>query len=117
MSQSKTARASVAATFRHGVVPLHPRVPTGAGRTSGAGARPTIRCYGRVVGGFYGSIQFRADDSEGVLAIVREIANGSSDRFLCGPPLNGWVGVYPSGNGQDERIVRACAGKWSGELF
>ena len=69
------------------------------------------------VGGHYGSIQFRADDRNEVLPILQSIASDGERRFLCGPSLNGWVGAYPSGNGQDERVAEACAARWPRELL
>ena len=31
-------------------------------------------------------------------------------RFLLGPPLDGWIGVYPDGAGQDFAVALALRG-------
>ena len=69
------------------------------------------------MGGFYGSIQFRSDDRDAVLRLAETIAKERACKFLCGPPLRGWIGLYPNSNGQDEGIASALAETWPGELL
>jgi hypothetical protein len=66
------------------------------------------------MGGFYGSVQLRCEDRAKVLAASEAVAREMNVKCLVGPPLNGWVGVYPEGNGQDhtvgQRIAAAVGG-------
>jgi hypothetical protein len=69
------------------------------------------------MGGFYGSIQIRSDDRSAAKAVVEEVANELQFRCLLGPSLSGWIGVYPAGNGQDERLGAAIAGRIGGIVW
>src|SRR5690348_11725413 len=69
-----------------------------------------------IMGAFYGSIHVRTEDRAAVLAAVAQIARKQKTRFLVGPVLRGWVGVYPSTNGQDQGITRALARKLNYDL-
>jgi hypothetical protein len=66
------------------------------------------------MGGFYGSVQLRTGDHAAVLAAATAVAEAMNIKCLVGPALNGWVGVYPEGNGQDhtvgERLAAAVGG-------
>jgi hypothetical protein len=68
------------------------------------------------MGGFYGSVQIRSEDRDSVRAAVERIATGRR-RFLIGPPLGGWIGVYPSGSGQDFGVAKDLAARLPGELI
>src|SRR5438045_1452946 len=61
------------------------------------------------MGGFYGSVNVRTNDRAEVVGVLDEVAKKTRTRFLVSPPLNGWVSVYPSGSGQDEKISRQIA--------
>ena len=65
------------------------------------------------MGGFYGSIQVRSEDRERLKAIVERIAGTTGDRFLLGPPIDGWIGIYPGNHGQDERVGQQIANEIS----
>jgi hypothetical protein len=69
------------------------------------------------MGGFYGSVQVRGAEREAIKSVVEKLAGKMDLRFLIGPELGGWVGVYPAGHGQDIRIGREIARKLSGDLF
>ena len=69
------------------------------------------------MGGFYGSVQVRGAERKTIITVVEKLAGKSDLRFLIGPELGGWVGVYPVGHGQDTRIGCEIARKLSGELF
>ena len=45
------------------------------------------------MGAFYGSVQLRSEDRDGVKAAADEVARQRQIRMLIGPTLNGWVGV------------------------
>ena len=66
------------------------------------------------MGGFYGSVQLRTADRGRVLAAAGAVARELKIKCLVGPALNGWVGVYPDGHGQDhtvgERLAAAVGG-------
>jgi WD40 repeat protein len=69
------------------------------------------------MGGFYGSVQVRGADRNAIKSVVKKLASKMDLRFLVGPDLGGWVGLYPAGHGQDTRIGREMARKLTGELF
>jgi hypothetical protein len=52
-----------------------------------------------------------------VLSRLTDLARTSGRRFLCGPPLGGWVGAYPNERGQDEQVAAELANQWPGELL
>lgn len=62
------------------------------------------------MGAFYGSVYVKSDQ----IGAVKEVLDGlatRSRRFLVAPPINGWVTIYPSDHGQDERVSKAIAKK------
>jgi hypothetical protein len=61
------------------------------------------------MGGFYGSVQVRTTDRNAVKAATESVATVRKIRCLVGPEINGWVGVYPEGSGQDESVGQAIA--------
>lgn len=69
------------------------------------------------MGGFYGSVQFRATDRALVMPAIEAVARARGARFLVGPPLDGWVGAYPSDGGQDESLAHELVSQWPGELL
>jgi hypothetical protein len=69
------------------------------------------------MGAFYGSVQVRAEDRDRVKAAADEVARHWQIRMLIGPVLNGWVGVYPEGSGQDGTVSRDLAQRISGDVL
>ena len=69
------------------------------------------------MGSFYGSVQIHGADRNTIKSVVEKLASKQELRFLIGPELGGWVGVYPADHGQDTRTGRAIARKLSGEVF
>ncbi|MDR3619833.1 MAG: hypothetical protein P4L85_10830 [Paludisphaera borealis] len=67
------------------------------------------------MGAFYGSVQVRSEDREAVRSALEKLAR-KGGRFLLGPSLNGWIGVYPDGGGQDFGVAKSLARKLSGEF-
>jgi hypothetical protein len=61
------------------------------------------------MGGHYGTIHVRTDNREPVRAAVESLAAGGKKRFLIAPPLDGWVTVFPSENGQDSKVSKKLA--------
>ncbi len=61
------------------------------------------------MGAFYGSVQVRTDDRSGVKSAAEKVARALHARLLVGPVINGWVGLYPDMNGQNEPIGAAIA--------
>ena len=61
------------------------------------------------MGAFYGSVQVRTTDRPAVKLATELVAKGRSIRCLIGPELNGWVGVYPKGPGQDDSFGKDIA--------
>jgi hypothetical protein len=68
------------------------------------------------MGAFYGSIHVRTADRANVLAAAEKLARKDT-RLLIGPALRGWVALYPSGNGQDERLGRLLAKRVPGDVI
>ncbi len=68
------------------------------------------------MGGFYGSVQIRGEDRDSVHSALDKLAK-KDRRFLLGPSLNGWIGVYPNGAGQDFGVARDLARRLKGELI
>jgi WD40 repeat protein len=69
------------------------------------------------MGGFYGSIQIRGVDRNAVNAVVDKLAKKRNLRFLLGPQLGDWIGVYPEGGGQDSKVGREFARELGAELI
>lgn len=68
------------------------------------------------MGGFYGSVQIRSDDRDAVRTALEQLAK-EQRKFLLGPPLNGWIGVYPDGGGQDLGVASELARRLKVELI
>ena len=68
------------------------------------------------MGGFYGSVHVKGADRVQVRSALEELARKKKKRFLLGPFLNGWIGVYPDGGGQDLAVVRDLAKRLTGEV-
>jgi WD40 repeat protein len=66
------------------------------------------------MGAFYDSVQIRSDDHEAVRTLLEELARKKKRRFLLGPVLNGWIGVYPN---QDVAAARDLARRLRVELL
>ena len=64
------------------------------------------------MGAFYGSIYLRIKDRNRVRSALEGLAGDTP--LLLAPALDGWVGVYPAGHGQDSelagKIARAVGG-------
>ena len=69
------------------------------------------------MGGFYGSVQVRTEDRRRLVHVAGQVATAQGIRCLIGPLLEGWVGIYPEGAGQDDRIGQAIAREISGEVL
>ena len=69
------------------------------------------------MGCFYGSVQIRGNDRLAVQTAIEDLARESRICCWLGPPLDGWIGVYPIGHGQDPSIARALAARLGGDVF
>src|SRR6516162_6366 len=69
------------------------------------------------MGSFFGSVHFRTSDRDAVHRTLQELAAKRKGRFLVGPPLAGWLVVYPDSHGQDEALVKVMAKRFSGEML
>jgi WD40 repeat protein len=67
------------------------------------------------MGAFYGSVQVRSENRD-VLRSALEKLSRKKKRFLLGPPLNGWVGIYPEGIGQEFRVARDLSRRLPDEI-
>jgi hypothetical protein len=66
------------------------------------------------MGAHYGSIQIRSTDQKAVVKSVETIARARNIKCLVGPAFNGWVGVYPESNGQDDAVGADIAKEFGG---
>jgi hypothetical protein len=69
------------------------------------------------MGGFYGSVQVRTEDRQAVLRAANAAATRAEIRCLIGPVIEGWVGVYPQGAGQDRDIGQSIARELGGDVL
>ncbi|HEX5245433.1 MAG TPA: hypothetical protein VFW23_19390, partial [Tepidisphaeraceae bacterium] len=61
------------------------------------------------MGGHYGSIQIRSENRQLVTAVAEEVAKAKQIHILVAPPVNGWIALFPEGNGQDDAVGHAVA--------
>jgi hypothetical protein len=69
------------------------------------------------MGGFYGSVQVRSEDRDGVKAAAESVARALRTRMLIGPVIDGWIGIYPEGSGQNERVGKEIAVSVGGDVL
>lgn len=69
------------------------------------------------MGGHYGSVQIRSEDRIAVKAVAEQVANTRKTRLLLGPVIDGWIGLYPENNGQDEKVGQEVARLLDGYVF
>src|ERR1700704_1139097 len=69
------------------------------------------------MGAFYGSVQVRSEDRSGVKAVAEEVARALHASMLVAPVIDGWVGLYPDMNGQNEGVGAAMAGRMDADVL
>ena len=69
------------------------------------------------MGASYGSIHLKTEDRDLVRDVLIRVAAAGHVKFLAGPALNGWIGIYPSGNGQDPTVSAAIASQFPGSVL
>src|SRR5450756_945194 len=69
------------------------------------------------MGAFYGSIHVRAEGSDVVQRVLDEVAKEAGCKFLLGPPLNGWISVFPENSGQSDQVSASIAKHLAGEIL
>jgi len=57
------------------------------------------------MGAFYGSILIRTENSDMVQKALDEVAKVADCKFLLGPPVNGWISVFPDNGGQGALLL------------
>jgi hypothetical protein len=63
------------------------------------------------MGAHYSSIQIRSEDFGAVKTAVDSVAAECRKKFLLAPPIDGWIGVFPDGSGNDEHCGALLAKK------
>jgi hypothetical protein len=63
------------------------------------------------MGGHYGTIHVRTEDRGSVQSAVEKLNCENARRFLIGPPIGGWVTVFPEHNGQNPDVSHKLAAK------
>lgn len=61
------------------------------------------------MGGHYGSVQVRSENRDRVKAVAEQVAREKQIHILIAPPVNGWIALFPEGNGQDDSVGKAVA--------
>jgi hypothetical protein len=69
------------------------------------------------MGSFYGSVQVRSEDRSAIISAAEQVARDRKIKALVGPLLDGWVGIYPENNGQDEGVSEAIAALVSADVL
>ena len=69
------------------------------------------------MGAFYGSVQVRGDDRDAIRPAVEGLSRETGRKFLLGPSLDGWIGIYPDDCGQDLGLAGDLARRLPGEVF
>ena len=64
----------------------------------------------------FSSIQIRTDARNGVKRVIHDLSRKQKRKFLIGPDLGGWIGVYPEWC-DVTKLCRAIARRLSAELF
>jgi hypothetical protein len=70
-----------------------------------------------LMGAFLGCIQVKTGDRKAVLEAATAVAKQLEIQCLVSPVLSGWIGVYPSGNGQDQRVGEELAKRLGGTVW
>ena len=66
---------------------------------------------------FFGSIYTRGVDRQTVLRVLQEMSEKHSLRFLLAPEIDGWIAIYPSDHGQDDKVAAEIAGRLKTEVL
>jgi hypothetical protein len=66
---------------------------------------------------YFGSIYTRGIDREAVRRALPEIRKKHSCCFLLAPEIDGWIGIYPSDHGQDDKVSAEIAGSLRTEVL
>ena len=61
------------------------------------------------MGNFWGSIHVRSEDRDALVPLLTEIAADGQVKFYIGPPVGGWIAIYPHEHGQDTKIGQRIA--------
>jgi WD40 repeat protein len=61
------------------------------------------------MGAFYGSILIRTENSGEVQKALDEVAKITDHKFLVGPPVKGWISVFPDHSGQSDQTSAEAA--------
>jgi len=69
------------------------------------------------MGAFLGSTQVKCGDRKAVLAAATAVAKQLDIQCLVSPVVSGWVGIFPSGNGQDQRVGEELAKRLGGTVW
>ena len=70
-----------------------------------------------LMGAFLGSTQVKCGDRKAVLAAATAVAKELEIQCLVSPVVSGWVGVFPSDNGQDQRVGEELAKRLGGTVW
>src|SRR5260370_10894785 len=69
------------------------------------------------MGSHYGSIQIRSTDTDLLKRELESLAVDGKARFYIGPPINGWIGVYPTEHGHSADISAEIAKRFPGDII
>jgi WD40 repeat protein len=69
------------------------------------------------MGTFYGSIHVRTEKSDEVQKALDEVAKAANCKFLVGPPVKGWISVFPDNGGQGDETSIETAKRLPCDIF
>jgi hypothetical protein len=59
------------------------------------------------MGGFFGSVYTKDINRDKIRRTLLKVGKQRRCQFLMAPEIDGWVGIYPSGSGQDVKVSEA----------
>ena len=69
------------------------------------------------MGTFYGSILVRTENSDEVQKALGEVAQVTDHKFLLGPPVSGWISIFPDRSGQSDKTSVEIAKLLPNDIF
>src|SRR5215469_12897446 len=69
------------------------------------------------MGAHYRSLQIKGDNRDAIIAALENLARTHKAKFLVGPEIKGWIGVYPDDDASAGTIAAALAKELNATLL
>jgi hypothetical protein len=69
------------------------------------------------MGASFNSILIRTNDAGVVQGAVKAVRNLKACKFWMGPPIRGWISLFPDPNGRHEDVIAALAKRLQLDVF